>query len=361
MHLKREHFTLSLLLLASIALFYLYQPYWMSIVIASLLALSTTHIYNFFLKWTRYRLVASLLSTIVLIVLFFAPLVHFFLGISTLLENVEPTVFDTLYANFSLIFDHTPKLLTPLKNALIENFQHFDSSTLTDNVLEYAGNIGSFAVSFVTNTVFILVFYFFALLYGKEIFEFFKRSAHFPQQESTLIVFEMRASMSVVFYSILATAFFEGTLFGLGVKSMGYDGLLFGIMYGFASLIPVIGGVIMWLPFALFEMGMGNIDNALFITLYTVIVISLIADTFIKPIIIRLITHRFIKNEEQINELIIFFSILAGLSTFGFWGMIIGPAITVLFITLMKISADDGGSDSSESPTKWLKGLPSQS
>lgn len=359
MSLKREYFTLSLLLLASIALFYLYAPYWMSIIIASLLALSTTHIYNFFLKWSGRRFIASLLSTLMLIALFFAPLVHFFLGLSALLERVEPSVFDTLYANFSLMFDHTPKILAPLKNYLVDRFQHFDSSTISDDLLGYAGNIGSFAVSFVTNTIFILVFYFFALLYGKEIFEFFKRSTHFPQQESTLIVFEMKGSMSVVFYSILATAFFEGALFGFGVAWLGYDGILFGIMYGFASLIPVIGGVLMWLPFALFEMGMGNNENALFITLYTVIVISLIADTFIKPMIIRLITHRFIKQGEPINELIIFFSILAGLSTFGFWGMIIGPAITVLFITLMKMSANDGDA-SSETTTKWLQGPPSQ-
>lgn len=350
---------LFLLILSSVALFYLYEPYWMSIVIGSLLALSTTHIYNFFLKWTHKRFIASTLSTIVLIALFFAPLIYFFLGLSALLEKIEPSIFDTMYSNFSLLFDHTPKMLIPLKDYLINFFQHFDSSTISDDILGYAGSLGSFAVSIVMNTIFILVFYFFALLYGKETFEFFKRSTHFPQQESTLIIFELRGSMSVVFYSILATAFFEGALFGLGVEWLGYDGLLFGIMYGFASLIPVIGGILMWLPFALFEMGMGNSENALFITLYTIIVISLIADTFIKPIIIRLITHRFIKQGESINELIIFFSILAGLSTFGFWGMIIGPAITVLFITLMKMSANEGDA-SSETATKWLQGPPSQ-
>ena len=44
------------------------------------------------------------------------------------------------------------------------------------------------------------------------------------------------------------------------------------------------------------------------------------------------------EQKEKINELIIFFAIIAGLATFGFWGMIIGPAITVLFLTLMKIT-----------------------
>ena len=143
--------------------------------------------------------------------------------------------------------------------------------------------------------------------------------------------------MSTVFYSILATAMFEGALFGIAVSFMGYNGLLFGIMYGFASLIPVVGGVIMWLPFAAYEYSLGNVDAALFISVYSIVMISVIADTFIKPIIIREINIRFIKSSLKMNELVIFFAILAGLATFGFWGMILGPAITSFFLALLKL------------------------
>ena len=40
---------------------------------------------------------------------------------------------------------------------------------------------------------------------------------------------------------------------------------------------------------------------------------------------------------QRINELLIFFSIVAGLSTFGFWGMIIGPAMVTFFISIMNL------------------------
>jgi predicted PurR-regulated permease PerM len=39
----------------------------------------------------------------------------------------------------------------------------------------------------------------------------------------------------------------------------------------------------------------------------------------------------------QLNEIVIFFAILAGLATFGFWGMILGPAITSFFLALLKL------------------------
>lgn len=338
--MKREYFTIGLLLAVSFGMYRLYEPFWMSIIVASLLAVSTHNIQTGFYRLTRSRFWASVLSTLALSALFFAPVGYFLFHLSVMLQNLDPSFLQKFELYLRGWIGHLPPALSTIEVRMEHSLSQFDPSAIAQHSLDYASRIGGFAMSFLSSTVFILVFYFIALYYGKNIFDFFKNSAHFPQQESTLILFEMRSSMSVVFYSILATAVFEGALFGIAVEYMGYNGLLFGIMYGFASLIPVVGGVVMWLPFSLFELSQGNSHGALFIALYTTIVISLIADTFIKPVIIKIINQRLIKPEEKINELIIFFAILAGLSTFGFWGMIIGPAITVLFLTLMRITGN---------------------
>jgi len=84
--------------------------------------------------------------------------------------------------------------------------------------------------------------------------------------------------------------------------------------------------------------GVGNSANAIFIVIYSIVVISIIADTFIKPLIIKEINTRLLKADDtKMNELVIFFAIIAGLATFGFWGMILGPAITAFFLTLLKL------------------------
>lgn len=344
--MKKEYFTITLLILASYGIYVLYSPFWMSIIVASLLAISTHHIQMGLLHLTQSRFLASLLSTLLLGILFFAPLGYFLFHISVMMKNLDPTVLATMETNLRGWMAHLPHSLSRLEGKVEAGMSKFDLTVWSQHMITYASQIGSFAMSFFTTSLFILIFYFIANYYGKNIFEFFKRSAHFPQQESTLIIFEMRSAMSVVFYSILATAVFEGALFGIAVNHMGYNGLLFGIMYGFASLIPVVGGVIMWLPFSLFELSQGRDNNAIFIALYTIVVISVIADTFIKPVIIKIINQRLIKMQAKINELIIFFAIIAGLATFGFWGMIIGPAITVLFLTLMKITEEQSESSS---------------
>lgn len=336
--MKKEYFTLALLFIVSYGIYVLYAPFWMSIVVASLLAISTHHIQMAFLNLTHSRFWASALSTLLLGILFFAPLGYFLFHISVMLQNLDPAIMHTMEIKLRMWVEHLPPSLSRVEAKIEAALAKFDPTALSQHIIAYASQMGSFAMSFLSGTLFILIFYFIANYYGRDIFEFFKRSAHFPQQESTLIIFEMRSAMSVVFYSILTTAVFEGALFGIAIGYMGYNGLLFGIMYGFASLIPVVGGVIMWLPFALFELSQGHSENALFITLYTIIVISIIADTLIKPVIIKIINQHLLKPQEKINELIVFFAIIAGLATFGFWGMIIGPAITVLFLTLMKIT-----------------------
>ena len=146
---------------------------------------------------------------------------------------------------------------------------------------------------------------------------------------------ETQEVMGLVFYSTLVTAIFEGLLFGVFVQFYNFDGLFFAVMYAFASLIPVVGGVMMWLPLSLYLYANGLTREAIEVALYSIIVISIIADTFVKPLIIKYIKQE-LNNSIELSPLLIFFSIVAGLSTFGFWGVVLGPAITSIFISVLK-------------------------
>ncbi len=141
-------------------------------------------------------------------------------------------------------------------------------------------------------------------------------------KEVNIVFSEVTNVVSVVFYSILLSAILQGALFSVIGMYFGYDGLLLGIFYGFASLIPIIGGALMWVPICALEVAHGNTTTAIIIASYSIIVISVIADTFIKPLIIKYINDKMVKTPTTVNELLIFFAIFAGLTTFGFWGMI---------------------------------------
>ena len=109
------------------------------------------------------------------------------------------------------------------------------------------------------------------------------------------------------------------------------------MLYGFASLIPIVGGGLIWVPMSLYAWSEMSTNSAIVIALYSIIVISIVADTFIKPIIIKIIKEDLLHNSTNINEFVIFFSIFAGMGSYGFWGMILGPAITTFLFATTKI------------------------
>jgi predicted PurR-regulated permease PerM len=336
--MKPQYFVAILFATSLYWMYLLYAPFLLSITIAALLAVSTSNIQDSLHKLLKSRLTAALISSFLLAVLFFAPLGYFLATLTIQLNSIDPQVFVGIEVYVKELIEKPPEYLLFIKPYAVDALKDLDVNYLTAKAISLTGTIGAFSAGFLKNAFLIIIFYFFAQYNGAYIIEFLKRVVQMSVDETTLLAKELSAVMSVVFYSIIVTAMFEGVLFGVAVSFMGYNGLLFGIMYGFASLIPVVGGVLMWLPFMIYEFSIGDSSSAIFIALYSIIVISIIADTFIKPLIIKEINNRLLKEDDtRINELVIFFAIIAGLATFGFWGMILGPAITAFFLTILKL------------------------
>jgi predicted PurR-regulated permease PerM len=335
--MKPQYIMIALFSIALYWMYLLYQPFLLTMMIAALLAVSTSSMQRRLEQQSGSVLYASIVSTLSLALLFFAPLGYFLTTFTLQFSNVDVLTLEQIYLQLNEWATHLPPYLTFLEPWIHDSLGELEINKLAKHTLTIAGTIGSYSAGFLKNALLIIVFYFFSHFYGKTVFAYFKRVIQLPQQDATLLSFELSSVMSVVFYSILTTAVFEGALFGIAVGFMGYNGLLFGIMYGFTSLIPVVGGALMWVPFMLYELSQGNSGNAFFIALYSIVVISIIADTIIKPIIIKEINFRIVKTNAKMNELLIFFSIIAGLGAFGFWGMILGPAITAFFLSLLKL------------------------
>ncbi len=335
----KQYFFIALLFVTSLYWMYiLYAPFLLIITIASLLAISTSEIQNYLEKTLKNKFLAALTSTILLSALFFAPLGYFLTTLTIKLNSLEPQFFYNIEIFIKGFIDTPPDYLLFIQPYINDAQDSINMHTLTSSTLAITAKIGAFSAGFLKNAFLVVIFYFFAQYNGAHISAFLKRVIQVSANETTILVKDLSSVMSVVFYSILVNAMFQGILFGVAVSFMGYNGLLFGIMYGFTSLIPIVGGVLMWLPFMIYQLSIGEISSAIFIALYSIIIISIIADTFIKPLIIKEINIRLLKDKDlRMNELIIFFSIIAGLTTFGFWGMILGPAITAFFLTILKL------------------------
>ena len=334
--MKAAYFLIAIAIVMIFFMIELFDPFLKSIFVSLLLVVATSTLTLYLENNLKSRFFATTIMTIGLTSLFFIPILYCIFSFADLFTKVDQTSLINNLNDMKIIIQDSLKDFIFLNDLLTQIISKFDVAKTVQDMLTFGAYLGKNSVKFMMDMIMILIFFFFFTLYSTSISTFIKELLPIKKEDSNILFYESSNVMTVVLYSILVTAIFEGFLFGIFLTYFGYDGLLFGVLYGFASLIPVIGGIIMWLPVVIFE-ATTNLTNALIIAIYSIVVISILADTFIKPMIIKYINKKIVKTPTNVNELLIFFSIVAGLSTFGFWGMIIGPAMVTFFISIMNL------------------------
>ncbi|AXX95812.1 MULTISPECIES: AI-2E family transporter [Arcobacter] len=335
--MKAAYFIIAIAIVMIFFMVELFNPFLKAILVSILLTVATSSLTHFLEKKSRSRIAATSFITIALAALFFIPILYCIFSFINFFNQVDQELLVKNLDDIKTFIQEKSVNLTFLNNILDNLSSKIDVGKTVQDIFAISAYLGKNSAKFMIDMVMILIFFFFFTLYSTPLLTFIKELLPIKKEDSVILFSESSNVMTVVLYSILVTAIFEGFLFGFFLTFFNYDGLLFGVLYGFASLIPVIGGVIMWLPIVIYEATTNSITNALIIAIYSIVVISIFADTFVKPMIIKYINKKVVKTPTSVNELLIFFSIVAGLSTFGFWGMIIGPAMVTFFISIMHL------------------------
>ena len=329
---RSSQLPLVLFVLGLFAAYSIYKPFLLPIVVAILLAMATTNVTRRVTEFAKSKKVATAIMTLLMILLILAPIAYIattgikyasnldFNSLSTILEKAKELLKDIPYVS-----KYAKEYLT------IEKIQ-----PIVQDVTLYIGTLGSKGIGFIKDSTLVVLFYSFIVYNQDRVNQFLKNIVSSNSVSRLRMVDEVSSTMEIVFYSIIVTAIFEGFLFGSFISFYGFNGLFLGFVYGFASLIPVVGGLIVWLPVSLLAWSKIDSSAAITIALYSIVVISIVADTFVKPVIIKVIKEKLIRSTTKIDELLIFFSILAGMGSYGFWGMILGPAITTFLIATTK-------------------------
>ncbi|CUU40473.1 MULTISPECIES: AI-2E family transporter [Helicobacter] len=321
------------------AMYYVYAAYLMDILIALLISIATFGLYNTLSKHIKYPIVSAFISVCILVLLLVVPL--FFLLKSLIASATELTLNPAAFSAFIegskeqilSLFNSFPEIKVKVESALM----NISASSILGYVFNFSSQLGKSSLGFMIDTGFIIVFLFFYFLYGNQAYAYITELIPFENTQITLVLNEVTNTIKVVFYTSLLNIALQGFAFGVMIIFFGYDGVFFGMLYGLASIVPIVGGSLVWLPLAGYEFYLGHTQNAIIIAIYALVVCAVLIDNIIKPILIGIINKKILKTSVQINELLIFFAILAGLTSLGFWGIIIAPALTALFISLLRI------------------------
>ncbi len=127
----------------------------------------------------------------------------------------------------------------------------------------------------------------------------------------------------------IVIAVIQGALGTIIFWILGLNGaLLWGAVMAIFATIPILGAFIVWVPAALFLLVTGHAIKALILSLWGAFVIGL-ADNLLYPLLVG-------KNL-QMHTLLIFFSVLGGVSAFGVVGLVLGPVVVALAQALIGI------------------------
>jgi predicted PurR-regulated permease PerM len=134
--------------------------------------------------------------------------------------------------------------------------------------------------------------------------------------------------------SVVMIAIIQGFAFSICMMIVGLPALYFGIAMALASFIPIVGGLVVWLPLSFYLYATGDNVGALIVMFFGVFIVGFIIDNIVRPIVTK---RLFAKSEECAtlgHSLITVLSTLAGIMHFGVLGLVFGPMIAAIAISV---------------------------
>lgn len=164
---------------------------------------------------------------------------------------------------------------------------------------------------------------------GDRIFETVKNSLPLNNKQALAIMERAKEVVGASVYGVLAIGVIQGTLGGLAFWILGVpSAIVWAVVMTFLSMIPMLGSFLVWVPAAIYLALTGHYVKAILLVLWGTLVIGMI-DNFLRPVLVG--------GRTRLHELLIFFAVLGGLQVFGVLGIVLGPVVLALAMSLLEV------------------------
>ena len=161
------------------------------------------------------------------------------------------------------------------------------------------------------------------------------RYSGLPRESQERLVVRTVSISRATIKGTLVIGIAQGALGGIGFAVAGISGAAFwGVVMAVASVIPGIGTALVWVPAVIYLFATGKIVTAIALALWFALVVGTI-DNVLRPILVG--------RDTEMPDLLVLISTLGGLAMFGAVGLIIGPVIAGLFVTMWELFQDTFG------------------
>jgi predicted PurR-regulated permease PerM len=333
---SRRLFLLFFVVGISIAFLWLLQSFLMTILLAATL---TGLIYPLYVRITAAiggrRHAASGLTLLIVVLVLILPLIGVFSvvlnqamrvtgSIAPVVERFlsEPTYLDQQLEKIPGI-----EFIEPYRNDIV---------TRAGDVVNALGTFLIGSLSNTTRGTVTFIFQFFILLYTM-FFMLVDGPAMLRRVLSYLPLTDDGQRMKDRFVSVtratikgtIVIGIIQGTMSGIAFWVVGIPDVVFWtVVMIVLSILPLIGGALVWVPAAVILAATGHVLQAVLLVLFCSVIVGSV-DNVLRP--------RLVGRDTKMHDLVILFSTLGGLIVFGPVGFILGPVLAGLFVTSWEI------------------------
>ena len=202
-------------------------------------------------------------------------------------------------------------------------------------LLQYSTTLIKDIGSFLTGLAFLVFILFFFFIDGSYLFKLLVKVIPIKRDYIIQLTNKFKEITQNLFMGYILVALVQAIIAFILFSLFRVQGaLVFSLMLFFCTFIPIFGSSVIWGPIGIFKIVTGNMIGGIFFLILSGLLISTL-DNILRPL--------FLKDRINLHPLIIFFAILGGVSVFGLNGLVLGPMIVILFLTVLDLFFEEHG------------------
>ena len=334
----RKTFLLFLVAAMSCVMVVLLWSFWLTIVVAAVMAGLLRPFYTRLLVRVNGRAgLAAGITVLLTLLVVIVPLLTAG-GIvasqaTTITENVRPIIDKAIdsptYLDQKL--QHLPgydRFLHPYRSQILMRAGDVVNSIGGFLLLSLSSTTLS-TVSFIANFFIALYALFFLLIDGPGMLRAVLDHVPLHADEKALVTERFLSITRATIRGTVVIGLIQGSLAGLAFWVAGISSVAFWtVLMIILSIIPLIGGALIWVPACIVLLAMGEVGKALLLALFCSLVVGSV-DNVLRPWLVG--------RDTKMHDLVILFSTMGGLLVIGPLGFIVGPVLAGLCIASWQI------------------------
>lgn len=336
--LYRRRFLLFLALAVTATFLYMIKGFLIALILGAVFTGLANPLYSWLLgRMPRRSWLAATLTLLILLLAVALPLTAFLglvaanaldigqIAVPWIKQNAsQPSLIEQRLIERIPILSH----LEPYRESIVSSL---------GKIVERAGGFLFKSLSSLTGGTVHVLLNFFVLLYamffflqgGSRLLDAILAYLPLPEQDKRRLSDRFLSVSRATIKGTLVVGFVQAALGGLAFWVAGIQGVAFWTVLMFLlSVLPGIGAALVWVPAAAYLLIVDRTGAAIGLAIWCAAVVGTV-DNLLRPALVG--------KDTQIPDLLILIGTLGGLTLFGAAGLILGPIVVALFITIWEI------------------------